>query len=39
MAAWREPLFAAMSRNAGDVDSDFRLPDKAVVERRARVAI
>ncbi len=39
MAAWREPLFAALSRKAGDVDSGFRLPDKAVVERRTRVAI
>ncbi len=39
MAAWRERLFAAMSRNAGGVDGYFRLPDNAVVELGTRVAI
>jgi KUP system potassium uptake protein len=39
MAAWRERLFAAMSRNAGSVASYFRLPDNAVVELGTRVQI
>jgi KUP system potassium uptake protein len=39
MAAWRERLFAAMSRNAGGVDAYFRLPGNAVVELGTRVAI
>ena len=39
MAAWREKLFAAMSRNAGGVDAYFRLPGNAVVELGTRVAI
>jgi KUP system potassium uptake protein len=39
MAAWRERLFAAMSRNAGSVVEYFRLPDNAVVELGTRVQI
>ncbi len=39
MAAWREGLFAAMSRNAGGVVEFFRLPDNAVVELGTRVQI
>ncbi len=39
MAAWRERLFAAMSRNAGDVIDYFRLPGNAVVELGTRVQI
>jgi KUP system potassium uptake protein len=39
MAAWRERLFAAMSRNAGSVVEFFRLPDNAVVELGTRVQI
>ena len=39
MAAWREHLFAAMSRNAGGVVDYFRLPGNAVVELGTRVSI
>ncbi|MFT3859125.1 MAG: potassium transporter Kup [Aquabacterium sp.] len=39
MAAWREHLFAAMSRNASGVATFFRLPDNAVVELGTRVQI
>ena len=39
MAAWRERLFAAMSRNAGSAADYFRLPDNAVVELGTRVQI
>ena len=39
MAAWREQLFAGMSRNAGSVVEFFRLPDNAVVELGTRVQI
>jgi KUP system potassium uptake protein len=39
MAAWRESLFAAMSRHASDVSAFFRLPDNAVVELGTRVQI
>ena len=39
MAIWRERLFAAMSRNAGDVAEFFRLPANAVVELGTRVQI
>ena len=38
-AAWREHLFAAMSRNAGGVVDYFRLPGNAVVELGTRVNI
>ena len=36
MAHWRERLFAAMSRNAGNVAEFFRLPNNAVVELGTR---
>jgi KUP system potassium uptake protein len=39
MVAWREKLFAAMTRNAGDMVEFFRLPGNAVVELGTRVAI
>ncbi|MDP4301188.1 potassium transporter Kup [Leptothrix discophora] len=39
MAAWRESLFAVMSRHASDVSAFFRLPDNAVVELGTRVQI
>ena len=39
MAHWREKLFAAMSRNAGNVAAYFGLPDNAVVELGTRVQI
>jgi KUP system potassium uptake protein len=39
MAQWREKLFAAMSRNAGDIAEFFQLPDNAVVELGTRVQI
>ena len=39
MHAWREHLFAAMSRNAGGVVEFFRLPGNAVVELGTRVTI
>lgn len=39
MAAWREHLFAAMSRNAGGVVDYFRLPGNAVVELGTRINI
>jgi KUP system potassium uptake protein len=39
MAAWRERLFAVMSKNAGSVVEYFHLPDNAVVELGTRVQI
>ncbi len=39
MAAWREALFALMSRNAGSVASFFRLPNNCVIELGTRVQI
>jgi KUP system potassium uptake protein len=39
MAAWREILFATMSRNASGVVDYFRLPRNAVVELGTRVPI
>jgi len=39
MTAWREHLFAAMSRNAGSVVAYFRRPDNAVVDLGTRVQI
>jgi len=39
MAAWRERLFAMMSKNAGSVVEYFHLPDNAVVELGTRVQI
>jgi len=39
MAAWRERLFALMTRNAGSIVEYFKLPDNAVVELGTRVQI
>jgi KUP system potassium uptake protein len=39
MLRWREKLFAAMSRNSGDIAEFFKLPDNAVVELGTRVQI
>ncbi len=39
LGAWRQRLFAAMSRNAGSVADHFRLPVNAVVELGTRVAV
>jgi KUP system potassium uptake protein len=39
MAYWRESLFAAMARNAGNVVDFFRLPANCVVELGTRVAL
>jgi KUP system potassium uptake protein len=39
MAPWRERLFAAMVRNAGNVADYFNLPTNRVIELGARVEI
>ncbi|HYX63923.1 MAG TPA: KUP/HAK/KT family potassium transporter, partial [Burkholderiales bacterium] len=39
MAIWRERLFAAMARNAGNVSAFFNIPDNRVVELGTRVQI
>jgi KUP system potassium uptake protein len=39
MTAWREHLFAAMSRNAGSVVACFRRPDNAELDLGTRVQI
>lgn len=39
MAQWRDQLFAAMSRNAGNAAEFFRLPDNAVIELGTRIQI
>lgn len=39
MARWRDQLFAAMSRNAGNAAEFFRLPDNAVIELGTRIQI
>jgi KUP system potassium uptake protein len=39
MALWRDRLFAAMARNAGDVTDFFAIPTNRVVELGARVEI
>lgn len=39
MARWRDHLFAAMSRNAGNAAEFFRLPDNAVIELGTRIQI
>ena len=39
MAQWRDQLFAAMSRNSGNVVEFFQLPDNAVIELGTRVQI
>jgi KUP system potassium uptake protein len=37
MAVWRERLFAAMARNAGNVSAFFNVPDNRVIELGTRV--
>jgi KUP system potassium uptake protein len=39
MALWRERLFAAMARNAGNVSSYFNIPANRVIELGTRVEI
>jgi KUP system potassium uptake protein len=39
MATWRERLFAAMARNAGNAASYFSIPDNRVIELGTRVQI
>jgi KUP system potassium uptake protein len=39
MAIWRERLFAAMARNAGNVSAFFNIPDNRVIELGTRVQI
>ena len=39
MAQWRDQLFAAMTRNSGNVVEFFQLPDNAVIELGTRVQI
>ena len=39
MALWRERIFAAMARNAGNVTDYFNIPTNRVVELGTRVLI
>jgi KUP system potassium uptake protein len=39
MALWRDRLFAAMARNAGDVTDYFNIPTNRVIELGTRVQI
>jgi KUP system potassium uptake protein len=39
MASWRDRLFAAMARNAGNVSDYFNIPANCVVELGTRVEI
>ena len=39
MAIWRERLFAAMARNAGNASAFFNIPDNRVIELGTRVLI
>jgi KUP system potassium uptake protein len=39
MAMWRERLFAAMARNAGNAAGYFGIPDNRVIELGTRVQI
>jgi KUP system potassium uptake protein len=39
MAMWRERMFAAMARNAGDVTDFFNIPTNRVIELGSRVEI
>jgi KUP system potassium uptake protein len=39
MAIWRERLFAAMARNAGNISAYFNIPDNRVIELGTRVQI
>ena len=39
MAMWRERMFAAMARNAGNVTDFFNIPPNRVIELGTRVEI
>jgi KUP system potassium uptake protein len=39
LARWRDMLFAAMARNAGDVTDFFNIPSNRVVELGTRIEI
>jgi KUP system potassium uptake protein len=39
MALWRERLFAAMARNAGNVTDYFNIPSNRVIELGSRVQL
>ena len=39
MARWRERMFAAMARNAGNVTDYFNIPDNRVIELGTRIQI
>jgi KUP system potassium uptake protein len=39
MALWRERLFAAMARNAGNVSAFFNIPDNRVIELGTRIQL
>ena len=39
MPRWRERMFAAMARNAGDVTDYFNIPTNRVIELGTRVQI
>jgi KUP system potassium uptake protein len=39
MAAWREGLFAAMARNAGNITDYFNIPTNRVIELGTRVSL
>jgi KUP system potassium uptake protein len=39
LASWRERLFAAMARNAGNITDYFNIPANRVVELGTRVEI
>ncbi len=39
MALWRDRLFAAMARNAGDVTDYFNIPTNRVIELGTRVQL
>jgi KUP system potassium uptake protein len=39
MALWRERMFAAMARNAGNITDYFNIPTNRVIELGTRVEI
>jgi KUP system potassium uptake protein len=39
MALWREHMFAAMARNAGNITDYFNIPTNRVIELGTRVEI
>ena len=39
MARWRERMFAAMARNAGNITDYFNIPANRVIELGTRVQI